>query len=78
MQVLTFDVTPDRLERIREAMAARGFRLEGTEGDICGYGARVHYAYVAPALTITVRSAPVFHSLDAFAAQIHDAIAAVE
>lgn len=77
VQTLTFHgYPPDRYARLKDALAAKGLHLDGDSGTVKEFGADVDYGYAAGTLTLWVRSAPHFHSMDGFCQQLTDAIAA--
>ena len=70
------EYAPERFERLCTALAARGFHLAGTSGEVKAFGADVQYAYDAALrrLTFTVIKAPFLHSMAGFSTQLTEAI----
>lgn len=78
MQVEEFDpVSPEQFTKVTDGLRAKGLNITGTHGEIRQFGADVRFDFVAPKLTITVVSAPHFHNLQQFSAQVHDAVSAL-
>jgi hypothetical protein len=77
-QVQQFDnYAPDRFERLRTALEAKGLSLTGSSGEVKAFGADVLYAYDAAGqrLTVTVIKAPFLHSFEGFCGELQQAVA---
>lgn len=79
-QALTFaNYSPARFAKLEALLATKGFHLDSNQGQVKEFGAHVFYVYDAEAQTLllTVESAPHFHSMDGFCAELSKAVTGV-
>lgn len=75
-QTLAFtNYTLARFTALQSVLSAKGLQLEGNVGQVKKFGADVSYAYDGSAnLTLVIRSAPHFHNMASFVAELSKAI----